>query len=119
MVILAFLCVVESPKTSLCISVHHPLSTYEILCQYLARFKSYRGGRADAKNPKMVILAFLCVVESLKTSLCISVHHPLSIYEILCQYPARFKSYRVGRADAQNPKIVILTFFMRSRFTKN
>ena len=84
MVILAFLCVVESPKTSLSISVYDPLSTYEILCQYLARFKSHRGGRADAQNPKMAILAFLSRVESPKTSLCISIHHPLSAYEVLC-----------------------------------
>ena len=86
-----------------------------IFCCYIARLKSYRGGRADAQNPKMLILGFLCVVESPKTSLYISVYHPLSTYEILCQYLARLKSYRGGRADEQNPEMVILAF-LKSKF---
>ena len=40
--------------------------------------------KTDTQNKKMVILAFLCGVESPKTSICISVHHTLTTYMKFC-----------------------------------
>ena len=52
MVILAFLCGVVSPKISLCISVHHPLSTYKFCVDILHGSKVTEGDGPTQKIQK-------------------------------------------------------------------
>ena len=81
------------------IITHDSLSNYIISAQYLQWFAINSHFQIIPFNPLNPIIPFILGVSLTKNSLCISVHHSLPIYEILCQYLARFKSYRGGRTD--------------------